>query len=133
MDKNLVTYYDNNAAKLRRTVDKILMKFGGISDKDTDDFYSLANEVFVNVMRRYDDSQSFDAYLYSCLLKKIKTEMTRRNREKRMTDRMTVSIDMPVGNDGDDTIGDLIADDFVIEREVFEKDEEKYRDRKSVV
>ena len=126
MDKNLVTYYDNNAAKLRRTVDKILMKFGGISDKDTDDFYSLANEVFVNVMRRYDDSQSFDAYLYSCLLKKIKTEMTRRNREKRMTDRMTVSIDMPVGNDGDDTIGDLIADDFVIEREVFEKDEEKY-------
>ena len=94
MDKNLVTYYDNNAAKLRRTVDKILMKFGGISDKDTDDFYSLANEVFVNVMRRYDDSQSFDAYLYSCLLKKIKTEMTRRNREKRMTDRMTVSIDM---------------------------------------
>ena len=26
MDKNLVTYYDNNAAKLRRTVDKILMK-----------------------------------------------------------------------------------------------------------
>ena len=129
MDKNLVTYYDNNAAKLRRTVDKILMKFGGISDKDTDDFYSLANEVFVNVMRRYDDSQSFDAYLYSCLLKKIKTEMTRRNREKRMTDRMTVSIDMPVGNDGDDTIGDLIADDFVIEREVFEKDEEKYSRR----
>ena len=69
-------------------VDKVLLKFGGLSNKDLDDFYSLANEVFVNVMQRYDDSQPFDAFLYSCLLNKIKTEMTRRNREKRKADRM---------------------------------------------
>lgn len=129
MDKNLSTYYADNAAKLHRIVDNILLKFGGISDKDVDDFYSLANEVFVEVMRRYDDSQSFDAYLYSCLLNKIKTEMTRRNRKKRKIDRMTVSIDMPVDNDEDCTIGDMIADDFVIEKELFEKDEERYSKR----
>lgn len=129
MDKNLSTYYADNAAKLHRIVDNILLKFGGISDKDVDDFYSLANEVFVEVMRRYDESQSFDAYLYSCLLNKIKTEMTRRNRKKRKIDRMTVSIDMLVDNDEDCTIGDMIADDFVIEKELFEKDEERYSKR----
>jgi len=74
MERILKYYYTNNAAKLHDMVDKILSKFGGLSDKDMDDFYSLANEVFVDVMRRYDGSQSFDGFLYSCLLNKIKTE-----------------------------------------------------------
>ena len=54
MDQVLNTYYANNAKKLHSTVDKILLKFGGLSNKDLDDFYSLANEVFVDVLRRYD-------------------------------------------------------------------------------
>ena len=129
MEQILVTYYSNNAQKLHNTVDKILLKFGGISDKDVDDFYSLANEVFVNVMRRYDGTQSFDGFLYSCLLNKIKTEITRRNREKRKADRMSISIDAPIGDDENSTIGDMIADDFIIERELFEKNEEGYSQR----
>lgn len=36
-------YYADNAKKLHRAVDKILLKFGGLSNKDLDDFYSLAN------------------------------------------------------------------------------------------
>lgn len=122
MEQILVTYYSNNAKKLHNTVDKILLKFGGISDKDMDDFYSLANEVFVDVMRRYDGSQSFDGFLYSCLLNKIKTEITRRNREKRKADRMSISIDTPVGDDENCTIGDIIANDFTIEKILFERD-----------
>ena len=51
----LEDYYSDNARKLHKVVDKILVKFGGLSDKDMDDFYSLANEVFVDVMKRYDD------------------------------------------------------------------------------
>ena len=97
MDQILITYYANNAKQLHKIVDKILLNFGGLSNKDLDDFYSLANEVFVDVMRRYDESQSFDGFLYSCLLNKIKTEMTRRNREKRKSDRMSISIDTPIG------------------------------------
>ncbi len=126
MERILITYYANNARKLHKVVDKILLKFGGLSDKDLDDFYSLANEVFADVMRRYDDSQSFDAFLYSCLLNKIKTEMTRRNREKRKADRMSISIDTPVGDDNNSTIGDMIPDKFTIEKEIFEKNEEGY-------
>ena len=102
-------------------MNKILLKFGGLSDKDLDDFYSLANEVFVDVMRRYDGLQPFDVFLYSCLSNKIKTEMTRRNREKRKADITAVSIDTPIGDDENSTIGDLIVDNFTIEREVFEK------------
>lgn len=131
MDKILITYYANNAVKLHRIVDKILFKFGGLSDKDLDDFYSLANEVFVDVMRRYDDSQPFDGFLYSCLSNKIMSEMTKRNREKRKADRMSVSLDMPIGDDENSTIGDVIADDFTIENELFEK--EKREEWKSEV
>lgn len=125
-NKILLTYYANNAKKLHKMVDKILLKFGGFSNKDLDDFYSLANEVFVDVMKRYDSSQSFDAFLYSCLLNKIKTEMTRRNREKRKADRMSVSIDTPIGDDENSTIGDIIPDSSTIEKELFEENEEGY-------
>ena len=122
MEQILITYYANNAKKLHSVVDRILLKFRGLQNKDLDDFYSLANEVFVDVMRRYDNSQSFDGFLYSCLLNKIKTEMTRRNREKRKADRMSISIDAPIGDDENSTIGDMIASDFCIEKELFEKD-----------
>lgn len=123
MDQILVTYYANNAKKLHGVVDKILLKFGGLSNKDMDDFYSLANEVFVDVMKRYDGLQSFDGFLYSCLSNKIMSEITRRNREKRKADRMSISIDTPIGDDENLTIGDMIADDFMIEKELFEKEE----------
>lgn len=39
---------------------------------------------------------------------------------------MSISIDTPVGDDEKFTIGDMIIDDFTIEKEVFEKDEEGY-------
>lgn len=115
----LDAYYSDNAGKLHRMVDRILFKFGGLSDKDFDDFYSLANEVFVDVMKRYDYAQSFDGFLYSCLSNRIMSEITKRNREKRRADRMSVSLDAPVGDEDGITIGDTIADSFDMEREVF--------------
>ncbi len=131
MEYILNTYYTNNAKKLRNMVDKIIVKFGGLSDKDMDDFYSLANEVFVDVMRRYDNTQSFDVFLYSCLLNRIKTEMTRRNREKRKADRMSVSIDAPIGEGKNSKISDIIVDTFDLESEVFEEREDTYSQKMS--
>lgn len=113
LESNILdTYYANNAKKLHKTVDKILCKFGGLSDKDTDDFYSLANEVFVDVLRRYDASQPFDGFLYSCLSNKIKTEITRRNREKRKADRMSISLDSMNNDDEECNLLDFIPADF---------------------
>ena len=46
MTKVIEKYYANNASKLRKMVDGIIKKFGGLSQKDTDDFYKQAKEVF---------------------------------------------------------------------------------------
>ena len=108
----LDSYYADNAKKLHKVVDRILSKFGGLSNKDTDDFYSLANEVFAEIMTRYDYEQSFDGFLYSCLVNKIKTEITRRNREKRKADRMSVSLDAINGDDEESSLMNIIPSDF---------------------
>lgn len=129
MEEILNRYYENNAAKLHRMVDGILMKFGGLSNQDMDDFYSLANEVFVDVLKRYDGSQTFESFLYSCLSNRMKTEMTRRNREKRRADRLSVPIDMPMGDEEGFTLGDTLADSFDLERELLENKEEGYSPR----
>lgn len=120
MEQILNSYYENNARKLHKVVDAILLKFGGITDKDYQDFYSLANEVFVNAIRRYDNSQSFDGFLYSCLSNKIKSEITARNRIKRQSDRKSVSIETPVGED-DSTIGDFLCSSTDIESELLDE------------
>lgn len=126
MEQIINAYYVDNAKKLHGIVDKILLKFGGLLGKDKDDFYSLANEVFVDVIRRYDGVQAFDGFLYSCLCNKMKTEITKRNRYKRKADRMAVSFDTPIGDSEDSTLADVIADDFDIEREAWGEREEGY-------
>ena len=126
----LEDYYSDNARKLHRTVDKILRRFGGLSDKDMDDFYSLANEVFVDAMRRYDNEQSFDGFLYSCLSNKVMTEITRRNREKRKADRLSTSLDAAVGDEEECSFLDLIPSDFDTFEEVAKAQEkELYQDK----
>ncbi|RKI35558.1 hypothetical protein D7V96_26800, partial [bacterium D16-59] len=77
MEQIINSYYADNAKKLHRIVDRILLKFGGLSDKDKDDFYSLANEVFVDALGRYDGVQPFDGFLYVCLSNKIMSEITK--------------------------------------------------------
>ena len=126
----LNTYYVDNARKLHKTVDRILCKFGGLSGKDTDDFYSLANEVFADVIKRYDYKQSFDGFLYSCLSNKIMTEITKRNREKRKADRMAVSLDAVNGEDEELSLLDFLPSDFDTFEEVAKRQESgKYQDK----
>lgn len=115
-------YYADNAKKLHKVVDKIVLKFGGLSNKDLDDFYSLANEVFTDIMKKYDDSQSFDGFLYSCLLNKIKTEITRRNREKRKADRLCISLDA-VNGEEECCLLEFIQSDFDAFEEVAKRQE----------
>ena len=119
MEAIINSYYANNARKLHKMVDKILKKLGFSSLVDSEDFYSLANEIFVDVLKRYDNKQDFNGFLYSCLIKKFKTEMTRRNRIKRKADRESISIDTPVGEeDGITTLADMIASNINIEKEI---------------
>lgn len=154
MQSILNIYYKNNASKLHRMVDKLLLQFGGIENKDRDDFYSLANEVFVDVLNRYDREQPFETFLYSCLDRKIKTEITRRNRSKRQPYQRDssgklirdedgkpipipiVSLNSPIGDDENKTIEDLIKDtkvgsDFDIDKTFFEDNKGRYSEKMS--
>lgn len=127
-EKILKDYYADGGQKLHKIVDKILSKFGGISQKDCDDFYSIANEVMAKIIKEYDDSQSFGGYLYSCLLNKIKSEMTARNRMKRKgenRDIMIISLETPVDDKSELTVGDFLCSNFDVHDEVFHDEEMK--------
>lgn len=124
MKQILNAYYGNNGEKLRRMVDKILSQFGGIWDKDKDDFYSLANEVFADMLKRYDNTQSFDGFLYSCLSNRIKSEISRRNRYKRKSDVMCISIE--ACKEESAAFGEILAVESNIEKEIFEENGRPY-------
>lgn len=126
MEAIIVTYYGNNAKKLRNMIDSILFKLK--FNVDNEDFYSLGNEIFVDVLKRYDGKQDFDGFLYSCLVKKFKTEMTRRNRYKRQADRMAISFDTPISEDESSTLSDVVADPNTVEKRLFEDETEAYSD-----
>ena len=81
-------------------------------------------------MRRYDNEQSFDGFLYSCLSNKVMTEITRRNREKRKADRLSTSLDAAVGDEEECSLLDLIPSDFDTFEEVAKAQEkELYQDK----
>lgn len=133
MESTIKSYYDNNAKKLRSLVDKILFKLK-FTDVDNEDFYSLANEIFVDVLSRYDGKQDFNGFLYSCLMNKFKTEMTRRNRKKRQADKMAISWETPIDEDSDMTVGNIITDtkadySYDIDKTFFDDDGEKYTEK----
>lgn len=127
----LQAYYADNARKLRAMADKIIARFGGLSDKDYHDFYSIANEVFTDILQKYDGKQCFDGFLYSCLSNKFKTEMTARNRRKRKVQLPDgqedaiyfdeISLDAPLENDESLTVGELLSSDFDMETVLSEK------------
>ena len=123
--KDLVDlYFKNDGKVLYSLIDKVLFKLK--FDVEKSDFYSLGSEIFLDALCRYDETQDFNGFLYSCLINKFKTEMTRRNRQKRQCDNNSISIDTPIGDDENFTIGDTIASKYTIEKEFFEEREESY-------
>lgn len=126
--KHMNRYYSGNASKLHKVVNRILRKFGGI--KDYDEYYSLANEVFLEVLMNYDGKRNFDSFLYSCLYKRICSNVTKMNCSKRRNSVVIkkdgteekiylddYSFDAPIQNeDGTGTdLKDLLSSDYIIE------------------
>ena len=124
--KDLVDlYFKNDGKVLYSLIDKVLFKLK--YDVEKSDFYSLGSEIFLDALCRYDGRQSFDKFLYFQLYNKFKTEMTKRNRQKRQCDNNSISIDTPIGDDdGNFTIGDTISSNSTIEKEFFEEREDGY-------
>lgn len=146
MEEILNSYYANNARKLRQLVHGILRKFGGISDRDYPDFYSVANDVFADIVKhhRYDPAKgSFDGFIYRALQLGIMDECKKRNSVKRsariqeideygngvvdekgrpkLVPVMDLSLDAMAGEDGNVAMIDQIPSDFDMDAALAER------------
>lgn len=112
--------YQNNGKKIHQMCNKKLLKFGGLAQKDYDDFYSAVNEACTLAMGTYEESKgSFEGYLCRTIQFTMINEIQKRNCYKRRAERLCISLDMPVGEDERCTLGDLLIDSFDMEQVVF--------------
>lgn len=133
LEQIINTYYADNAKKLHTVINQIFIThYGGIIGKDVEEFYGIGSDVVMDILwnKRYDPSKGdFDGYVYRSILFAIKDEYKKRYRDKRvfkvesldekgnkvkipLTD---VSIDTPLNEDGNMTIGDTLQSDFTID------------------
>lgn len=129
----LQPYCENDMRKLKRMSESIFMKFNEpLAKADYDDFYSIANITLWQAYNSYDPDIGikFEAFLYSCLQKKFKTELVNRHRQKRILNQFAVSLDAVSGNDEEYSLLDCIASDFDTFEESIKGDEkEQFQDK----
>lgn len=129
---------DESAKKLHNMVDKILSQFGGITDFDKEECYSIANLYISKYIKsQLDqniedfDEDKFNGYMYFGITNKIKTYITRKNRGKRcqiVTSKegdkevkqyiYPTSLDNLMTDDGETKYMDVIPSDFDIESSI---------------
>lgn len=104
---------NGSTSRIEMVVDKIIKQsFPWISEKDYDDFYSIAAQVVWDCENKYDKSKNnnFHNFLVNCLSRKIKTRITYLNREKRKADIIAESIYQKVSEDNERILEDIIED-----------------------
>lgn len=122
--------YEKDAKEMKRMVDGIIWKYGGLSGKDKDDFYSIANdtisEVLWNMQYPKDGKTYFDptkgdfkGYIYRAISLAIIDDIKYRNAGKRsvkytdeegnVTFIPTISIDAPIAEEESLTVGDFLC------------------------
>lgn len=106
-------YCENEMSRLKKMCYPMLIKIGGISSKDYDDFYSIALSVLADVALKYDEDNDcdFDGFLASCINKKFKTEIRDRNRKKQIPAKKLESTSNLVTEDGLE-LGETIPSKF---------------------
>ncbi len=116
--------YADNARKLHWLCDKKLKEFGGISQKDYDDFYSRANYEITLARNSYapDSGKSFMEYISGVIHYAVMKEVDSRNRDKRRVNALAASMETPVG-DGGMVLSDFLVSDFNMEETLLETTE----------
>lgn len=127
--------YANDQKELKQLCNKAMKKFGGLSQKDYDCFYSRAGYDISVSIQSYDPSKekSFLDYVSGVIKFSVLKEMNYRNSAKRQlivekeeldSDGQivkkkeyisNVSIDAPIGDESGLTIGDTLMSDFNME------------------
>ena len=128
-------YCCDDMKKLKKLCNPIIMKIGGISEKDHDDIYSLAQFVLYKSVKNYDKNNtngaSFKTFLYNILSRRIyATYLRDKNRQCRSNTKIgkngevifipDVSLDAPT----EDCVATLerISTSSYLEDEVFKPD-----------
>lgn len=129
----LQPYCENDMKLLKRISKSIFMRFNEpLTKSDYDDFYSIANMTLWQAYNSYnpDMGVNFEGFLYSCLQKKFKSELTRRHRHKRVLNQLATSLDA-INDSGEEcNLLDFIPSDFNTFNEVIKRqDKEQYQDR----
>lgn len=148
IEKAIEELYENNQSRLRYMCDKEISKFGGIAQKDMDDFYSRVGYEIALARKKFDPSmgKSFMSYVSGVVKYSVWKEMTARNRMKRQaviekeekdengniikTKKYiaNISIDTPIGDEGL-TIGDTLESDFDMEAVLEQNIENEYSEQ----
>ena len=129
----LQPYCENGMERLKHLSRSTFRRFHvPLSESDYDDFYSVANMTLWQAYNSYDPEMgvSFEAFLYTCLQKKFKTELTRRNRQKRILDQFAISLE-GINENGDEySLLDIIPSDFdTLEEVLKDQDNGQYQDK----
>ncbi len=131
--------YANNESKLHQLCQKEMKKFGGIYQKDYDDFYSRAGYEIALAKKNYNPLKGNGMeYIAGIIRFSILKEMRDRNRRKRQIivemeeGREYLSdifIDMPVEEESKGIVGEMIPSGFNLEEIILEK-MEGYEDKR---
>lgn len=119
---NLLQYYcKNNMKKLIELSHKVLKKIGRYNEPCLEDFYSISNEELWKAVCHYDpnnDSNAkFETYFFSILERKFKSEISKRNRDKRNNGLQNLSLDKEIEDGDGTTLMDLLESDKNVEEE----------------
>lgn len=122
----LEMYCGNEMRRLKRICFPMISKIGGLYECDYDDFYSIANAVIEECVNSFDETMNdnFEGYLIGCLKNKFKSEMTRRNRKRRIPSKDIDRLDRKCSDDNDLTLGEVLPGKYKVENEIPELREE---------
>lgn len=149
VDETIKWLFANEAKEMKKICNKYMVKFGGISEMDHDDFYSQVGWDISIASKNYqpNDDKSFKEFVYGVIKLSVCKQMTHRNRgkrqiiiEKEIIDETgnktiikeyipTISLDAPVGEEGGMTVREMLAYKFTTETDFFEKREDTYSDK----
>lgn len=138
--------FEDEAKEMKKICNKYMVKFGGISKMDYDDFYSQVGWDVSVAIKNYKPNldKSFKEFIYGVIKLSVCKQMTHRNRgkrqlivEKEIIDDAgnkatikeyvpTVSLDAPVGEEGGMTVGEMLAYKSTTEDDFFDKREYIY-------
>lgn len=141
--------FEDEAKEMKKICNKYMVKFGGISEMDYDDFYSQVGWDVSIASKNYRpiEDKSFKEFIYGVIKLSVCKQMTHRNCgkrqiiiEKEIVDEdgnitiekeyvPTISLDAPVGEDDGMTVEEMLAHKSTIESDFFEEREDTYSEK----